>query len=100
MQALQNLGTAVITVGAGNIVDTQGYLGLEIFFIGWITLATLSALAIWFLDFSHGGKYDISLSGIDNWDEEALFPGDLNRSAEEENPEITDLNYEDLSPMP
>ena len=57
MQALQNLGTAVITLGAGNIVDLQGYQGLETFFIGWISVATISALAIWLLDYSNGGQY-------------------------------------------
>ena len=50
----------MITLGAGNIVDLQGYLGLETFFIGWITVATISALVIWLLDYSNGGKYDIS----------------------------------------
>ena len=50
----------MITLGAGNIVDLEGYLGLETFFIGWITVATGSALAIWLLDYSHGGKYGLS----------------------------------------
>ena len=70
-QALQNLGTAVITLGAGNIVDLQGYRGLETFFIGWITVATVSGGAIWLLDYSSGGKYYIisvySLSGGTDW---------------------------------
>ena len=51
----------MITLGAGNIVDLQGYQGLETFFIGWTTVATLSALAIWLLDYSNGGQYYFSI---------------------------------------
>ena len=36
MQAVQNLGMAVVTMLAGRIVDDQGYLVLEVFFLGWL----------------------------------------------------------------
>lgn len=36
MQSIQNLGLAVITQVAGIIVDSNGYLILEVFFIGWL----------------------------------------------------------------
>ena len=36
MQAIQNLGLAVISIVAGKIVDGSGYLLLEIFFIAWL----------------------------------------------------------------
>jgi hypothetical protein len=36
MQAVQNLGMAVVTMLAGQIVDGQGYLVLEVFFLGWL----------------------------------------------------------------
>ena len=36
MQAVQNLGMAVVTMMAGRIVDGQGYLVLEVFFLGWL----------------------------------------------------------------
>lgn len=36
MQAVQNFGLAVITSVAGEIVDTGGYLLLEVFFMAWL----------------------------------------------------------------
>lgn len=36
MQAVQNLGLAVITSAAGYIVDSVGYLLLEVFFLAWL----------------------------------------------------------------
>jgi len=36
MQAVQNLGLAVITMLAGYIVDEAGYLLLEVFFLAWL----------------------------------------------------------------
>ena len=36
MQAVQNLGLAVITEVAGYIVDQAGYLVLEVFFLAWL----------------------------------------------------------------
>ena len=55
MQGVQNLGTAVITLAAGNIVDQLGYFWLEIFFMVWLCLALVSGLAIWTRDYSRGG---------------------------------------------
>ena len=51
-QALQNLGTALITMGAGTIVDRDGYFWLEIFFIAWLKVALISAICIWIIDYS------------------------------------------------
>ena len=36
MQAVQNVGMAVVTMLAGRIVDDQGYLVLEVFFLAWL----------------------------------------------------------------
>lgn len=36
MQAIQNLGLAVIALTAGIIVDKNGYLILEVFFMAWL----------------------------------------------------------------
>ena len=49
-QALQNLGTALITLGAGWIVDTWGYTHLELFFSGWLLVSLVSGLGVWGLD--------------------------------------------------
>merc|ERR1712096_93520 len=52
MQALQNLGTALITMGAGTIVDQYGYFWLEVFFIAWLKVSLISAICIWIVDYS------------------------------------------------
>ena len=50
MQAIQNLGLAVISLLAGLIVDKYGYLWLEVFFIGWLVVASILTLLIWIMD--------------------------------------------------
>lgn len=35
-QALQNFGLAIISIVSGIIVDTHGYLMLELFFLAWL----------------------------------------------------------------
>ena len=45
----------MITLAAGNIVDQLGYFWLETFFVGWLTVALLSGLVIWAVDYSNGG---------------------------------------------
>ena len=36
MQAVQNLGLAVVSMAAGYILDAKGYLVLEMFFLAWL----------------------------------------------------------------
>ncbi|CAL8078201.1 unnamed protein product [Orchesella dallaii] len=50
MQAVQNLGLAVITMVAGYIVDSGGYLLLEVFFLAWLCLGLVMILLLWFVD--------------------------------------------------
>lgn len=57
MQAVQNLGLATISLLAGLIVDSYGYLWLEIFFIGWLLLAAFASIAIWLVDKILGKGY-------------------------------------------
>jgi len=42
MQAIQNLGLAVITIVAGVIVDKSGYLILEVFFLANLCVALIA----------------------------------------------------------
>jgi len=56
MQALQNLGTALITMGAGVIVDQHGYMWLELFFSGWLCVSCISSVSIFIVD-SYTTKY-------------------------------------------
>ena len=46
MQAIQNLGLALITMLAGLIVDQHGYIWLELFFIFWLVVALIATINI------------------------------------------------------
>eukprot|EP00092_Neocalanus_flemingeri_P022365 GFUD01024256.1.p1 GENE.GFUD01024256.1~~GFUD01024256.1.p1 ORF type:complete len:476 (-),score=103.76 GFUD01024256.1:150-1577(-) len=80
MQALQNLGTALITMGAGTIVDKYGYFWLEVFFIAWLKVSLISAICIWTVDYNSTNSF-LNLSAnkreenekIDNIDMENLI---------------------------
>jgi len=50
MQAIQNLGLAVISLLVGYIVDNYGYLWAEVFFIFWLILAAVSTITLWIVD--------------------------------------------------
>jgi len=50
MQAIQNLGLALITMLSGVIVDGLGYMWLEMFFIFWLALAAIASAIIWIID--------------------------------------------------
>ena len=56
LQAIQNGGLGLSTIIAGMIVDNHGYIWLEIFFCGWLTLALCCTIVIWVLDYT-GNKY-------------------------------------------
>eukprot|EP00094_Tigriopus_californicus_P008992 TCALIF_08667-PA protein Name:"Similar to MFSD1 Major facilitator superfamily domain-containing protein 1 (Bos taurus)" AED:0.10 eAED:0.10 QI:0/0.4/0.16/1/0.8/0.66/6/0/543 len=50
MQAVQNAGLATITLLAGLIVDSFGYLWLEVFFMGCLCIALFGGIALWVVD--------------------------------------------------
>ena len=56
MQAIQNLGMALITMMSGSVVDNMGYLWLEYFFIFWLAIALLGTLVIWVMDYYGSGE--------------------------------------------
>ncbi|XP_005106021.1 major facilitator superfamily domain-containing protein 1 [Aplysia californica] len=60
MQAIQNLGLAVISLTAGIIVDKSGYLILEVFFMAWLCLALIAAVLLYLVDAARGGKLNYS----------------------------------------
>ncbi|MCL4118144.1 UNVERIFIED_CONTAM: hypothetical protein GTU68_061464 [Idotea baltica] len=61
MQSIQNLGLALISMLGGLIVDTKGYLCLEIFYILWLCVALLSSVGIWFSNSATGGTLNMSV---------------------------------------
>ena len=42
MQAVQNLGLAIVTIVSGLIVDRAGYLILEVFFLACLCIALIA----------------------------------------------------------
>ena len=51
MQAIQNLGLAIITIVAGVIVDKSGYLILEVFFLANLCVALIAGRCGWWVWF-------------------------------------------------
>ncbi|XP_068224534.1 lysosomal dipeptide transporter MFSD1-like isoform X2 [Palaemon carinicauda] len=60
MQSIQNLGLALINMLAGYIVDAQGYLILEMFYIIWLCVALFATVVIWVSDSAKGGNLNLS----------------------------------------
>ena len=70
MQAIQNLGMALITMMSGWVVDKMGYLWLEYFFIFWLAVALLCTLVIWVMDFYGSGYLNMGVEAREEHDEE------------------------------
>ncbi|KOC71151.1 Major facilitator superfamily domain-containing protein 1 [Habropoda laboriosa] len=96
-QAVQNLGLAIVSILAGIIVDRGGYFMLEIFFLGWLWIALITAIAMWVLDVATNGGYLNMTPGQKEQYEKS-------ESLERERllgPESTsDLSTDDLLPSP
>ncbi|KJE89648.1 hypothetical protein CAOG_01085 [Capsaspora owczarzaki ATCC 30864] len=60
MQSVQNLGLAVVAQGAGILVNSNGYLWLEIFFSICVALSVLASILLWLVDDASGGKLNAS----------------------------------------
>jgi len=70
MQAIQNLGTALITMAAGSIVDEYGYDWLEVFFIGLLGVSLASTMCMWICDCTGNGYINMSISEREKFDED------------------------------
>lgn len=60
MQSIQNLGLAVIAILAGMILDTRGYLLLEVFFIACVSLSLLAVVFLYLVNRARGGNLNYS----------------------------------------
>ncbi|XP_033615440.1 major facilitator superfamily domain-containing protein 1 isoform X2 [Fukomys damarensis] len=60
MQSIQNLGLAVISIIAGMILDTRGYLFLDVFFIACVSVALLSVVLLYLVNRARGGNLNYS----------------------------------------
>lgn len=61
-QSIQNLGLAVITIVAGIIVDHSGgeHMWLQLFFMGWLTIALISTGVIWAYNNKNRGNLNMT----------------------------------------
>ena len=62
MQAIQNLGMALMTMMAGWVVDKLGYEWLEYVFLFWLSVALLCTIIIWVLDVYGSGNLNLSVA--------------------------------------
>eukprot|EP00052_Salpingoeca_macrocollata_P011712 m.90524 g.90524 ORF g.90524 m.90524 type:complete len:180 (-) comp18170_c0_seq2:76-615(-) len=59
MQAVQNLGLAVISMVSGMLVDQKGYLWLEVFFAACLLLALMASVLLYLVDLANGGVLNL-----------------------------------------
>ncbi|XP_032661396.1 lysosomal dipeptide transporter MFSD1 isoform X2 [Chelonoidis abingdonii] len=60
MQSIQNLGLAIIAIAAGTILDSRGYLFLEVFFSACICLSLIAVVMLYFVNHLTGGDLNWS----------------------------------------
>ncbi|XP_030898551.1 lysosomal dipeptide transporter MFSD1 isoform X2 [Melopsittacus undulatus] len=60
MQSIQNLGLAIIAIAAGMILDTRGYLFLEVFFSSCVCLSLIAVVMLYFVNHLRGGDLNWS----------------------------------------
>lgn len=96
-QAVQNLGLAVVSILAGIIVDRGGYFMLEIFFLGWLWVSLIAAVAIWVVDATTSGGYlNMSANQREKYEEIQRTPESLEREKLLSPESTSDLSADDL----
>ena len=68
MQAIQNLGLALCNMLTGLIVDQEGYIWLEMFFIFWLAVALVCTIAVWLIDISGDGYLNMGTQQREDFD--------------------------------
>lgn len=61
MQSVQNLGLGCVVLSAGYIVDYNGNIVLEIFFLAWISLCLIASIMLYMNDQRTGGFLNMSI---------------------------------------
>jgi len=79
MQAIQNLGTALIIMAAGTIAD-ESYFWLEMFYIGWLILSLVSTVCLWICDLAGSGYLNMSIKNRQIFDDERQAALDAERA--------------------
>ncbi|XP_055502358.1 major facilitator superfamily domain-containing protein 1-like [Leucoraja erinacea] len=60
MQSIQNLGLAVVSIVAGSLLDSKGYLLLEVFFSACLCVAFIAVVALYFVDLLSEGDLNVT----------------------------------------
>ncbi|XP_034722823.1 major facilitator superfamily domain-containing protein 1 isoform X3 [Etheostoma cragini] len=60
MQSIQNLGLALVAMAAGAILDTRGYLFLEMFFCICLCFALMAVVMLYLVNYLRGGELNLS----------------------------------------
>ena len=63
MQAIQNLGLAVVSLLAGMILDARGYILLEVFFLALLCGALITGVVLYMWDAAKGITCYIAIYG-------------------------------------
>ncbi|XP_069562388.1 lysosomal dipeptide transporter MFSD1 isoform X2 [Brachyistius frenatus] len=95
MQSIQNLGLAVIAIAAGSILDTRGYLVLEVFFCICICIALMAVVMLYFVDYLRGGELNRSAAARAKLQKEATSEAECKRW----HSKLTKGEFASLAPM-
>ncbi|KAG7235030.1 hypothetical protein INR49_003395 [Caranx melampygus] len=76
MQSIQNLGLALIAMAAGVILDSKGYLVLEVFFCACICIALIAVVMLYFVNYLRGGDLNLSAAARARLQKEATSDAD------------------------
>ncbi|XP_078102154.1 lysosomal dipeptide transporter MFSD1 isoform X3 [Sander vitreus] len=71
MQSIQNLGLALVAMAAGAILDTRGYLFLEMFFCICLCFALMAVVMLYFVNYLRGGELNLSAAARTKLQKEA-----------------------------
>ncbi|TPP65419.1 Major facilitator superfamily domain-containing protein 1 [Fasciola gigantica] len=82
IQSIQNLGLGVISIFAGYLVDTKGYLLLEVFFTFCLSLSLAFTFVLYFWDQRHGDL--LNASGAHRRSKPTVVVSDHSAEQEEE----------------
>ncbi|TNN01743.1 major facilitator superfamily domain-containing protein 1 isoform X1 [Takifugu flavidus] len=92
MQSIQNLGLALISMVAGTILDTRGYLLLEVFFCTCVCIALMAVVSLYFVDYLRGGDLNRSASSRASLLKEA-------EESKRRQSQVTEVDSAKLTPM-
>lgn len=96
MQSVQNLGLAVVTTLAGLIVDSGGYLLLEVFFLAWLCVSLIAIVVIWIYDSVNSGVLNMSVKEREVYEANRLAAEILEREKLLASGSMADITPHDL----